>query len=79
MCIARLEGRVSLGGARQTAEERSVMFDHVGFPVKSFKKSKTFYADALAPLGFSLVMEVSSDQPGGKSHAGFGTEGRPRF
>jgi catechol 2,3-dioxygenase-like lactoylglutathione lyase family enzyme len=55
------------------------MFDHVGFPVKSFKKSKTFYADALAPLGFALVMEVSSDQPGGKSHAGFGTEGRPRF
>lgn len=64
---------------RQVAEEFSAMFDHVGFPVKSFKKSKNFYADALSPLGFSLVMEVSSDQPGGKTHAGFGSEGRPRF
>lgn len=64
---------------RQATKERSVMFDHVGFPVKNFKKSKSFYADALAPLGYSLVMEVSSDQPGGKSHAGFGAEGRPRF
>lgn len=55
------------------------MFDHVGFAVSNFKKSKAFYMQALAPLGFGLVMEVSSDEPGGKSHAGFGTDGRPRF
>ena len=55
------------------------MFDHVGFPVKNFKRSKAFYMQALEPLGFGLVMEVSSDKPGGKSHAGFGTDGRPRF
>ena len=55
------------------------MFDHVGFPVKNYKKSKAFYMQALAPLGFGLVMEVSSERAGGKGHAGFGTEGRPRF
>ena len=55
------------------------MLDHIGFPVASFKRSKAFYMQALAPLGYILVMEVSSDKPGGKAHAGFGTEGRPRF
>jgi catechol 2,3-dioxygenase-like lactoylglutathione lyase family enzyme len=55
------------------------MFDHVGFPVKNYKKSKAFYMQALAPLGFGLVMEVSSERQGDKGHAGFGTEGRPRF
>lgn len=55
------------------------MFDHVGFAVSNFKKSKSFYMQALAPLGFGLVMEVSSDEPGGKAHAGFGADGRPRF
>lgn len=55
------------------------MFDHVGFPVSNYKKAKAFYSKALAPLGFVMVMEVSSNEPGGKSHCGFGTEGRPRF
>jgi catechol 2,3-dioxygenase-like lactoylglutathione lyase family enzyme len=55
------------------------MFDHVGFPVANYKKSKAFYSKVLTPLGFVMVMEVSSDKPGGKSHCGFGTEGRPRF
>jgi catechol 2,3-dioxygenase-like lactoylglutathione lyase family enzyme len=55
------------------------MFDHVGFPVKNFKRSIAFYSKALAPLGLEMVMEVTSDQPGGKSHAGFGTEGKPGF
>ena len=55
------------------------MLDHVGFPVSNYKKSKAFYSKALAPLGYVMVMEVSSELSGGKSHAGFGTEGRPRF
>ena len=55
------------------------MFDHVGFPVANYKKAKVFYSKALAPLGFELVMEVSSERPGDKAHAGFGTQGRPRF
>ena len=52
---------------------------NIGIAVSSLKKSKAFYMQALAPLGFGLVMEVSSDEPGGKSHAGFGSDGRPRF
>ena len=55
------------------------MFDHVGVSVANYKRSKTFYSKALAPLGFSLVLEVSSERSGGKSSAGFGTEGKPRF
>ena len=55
------------------------MFDHVGFPVSNYKKSKSFYIQALQPLGFGLVIEVSSERSGDNAHAGFGTEGRPRF
>ena len=55
------------------------MLDHVGFPVSNFKRSKSFYMHALAPLGYALVMEVSSERTGDAAHAGFGTEGRPRF
>lgn len=33
------------------------MFDHIGFNVKDFTKSKAFYTQALAPLGLTIVME----------------------
>ncbi len=55
------------------------MLDHVGIPVSNYKKSKAFYLQALSPLGYVLVLEVNSQHDGGKAHAGFGTEGRPRF
>jgi len=49
------------------------MLDHVGFPITDYKRSKAFYEKALAPLGYSLVMEVP--QTGGGHHAaGFGAE-----
>ena len=31
------------------------MFDHVGFAVSNYKKSKGFYLQALQPLGFGLM------------------------
>jgi catechol 2,3-dioxygenase-like lactoylglutathione lyase family enzyme len=34
---------------------------------------------ALEPLGYSLLMEVSSQQTGGNSQAGFGEQNRPQF
>src|SRR5262245_62703258 len=34
---------------------------------------------ALAPLGYDLVMEVSSKETGGASQAGFGAKARPQF
>ncbi len=55
------------------------MLDHVGFPVADFARSRAFYATTLAPLGISVVMEVSADQTGGAAHAGFGDAGKPYF
>jgi len=49
------------------------MVDHVGFAVSDYATSKAFYAKALAPLGFTLLLE-----PAGEA-AGFGTEGKPSF
>jgi catechol 2,3-dioxygenase-like lactoylglutathione lyase family enzyme len=54
------------------------MIDHVGFPVSDYARSKTFYARALAPLGYTLVMEVQQDQHDSPA-AGFGANGKPDF
>jgi catechol 2,3-dioxygenase-like lactoylglutathione lyase family enzyme len=53
------------------------MIDHIGFPVSEYARAKAFYARALAPLGYSLVMEVSqqNDHPA----AGFGADGKADF
>jgi catechol 2,3-dioxygenase-like lactoylglutathione lyase family enzyme len=49
------------------------MIDHVTAKVEDFEQGKNFYSQALAPLGYSLMMEF----PGA---AGFGTgEGVPVF
>jgi catechol 2,3-dioxygenase-like lactoylglutathione lyase family enzyme len=59
--------------------ERS-MIDHMGFPVSDYERGKAFYAKALAPLGYVLVMEVAADQnPSGAPAAGFGADGKPDF
>src|SRR4051794_10719271 len=47
--------------------------DHVKFTVSDYERSRAFYETALAPLGFTLLMEF----PG--AGAGFGTPGRPSF
>jgi catechol 2,3-dioxygenase-like lactoylglutathione lyase family enzyme len=54
------------------------MLDHVGFPVSDYARSKAFYEKALAPLGYSMIMEVAqtaNDLPA----AGFGANGKPDF
>jgi catechol 2,3-dioxygenase-like lactoylglutathione lyase family enzyme len=33
------------------------MFDHIGINVSDYDRSRDFYARALAPLGYSLLME----------------------
>jgi catechol 2,3-dioxygenase-like lactoylglutathione lyase family enzyme len=49
------------------------MIDHVTANVSDFAQAKSFYEQALAPLGYSLQMEF-------ESAAGFGTgEGIPDF
>ena len=49
------------------------MLDHVGLPESDFERSKRFYAQALSPLGYELLMEPSV------SAAGFGKRGKPDF
>jgi catechol 2,3-dioxygenase-like lactoylglutathione lyase family enzyme len=49
------------------------VLDHIGVPVWDFERSKRFYAEALAPLGYELVMEHRI------SGVGFGRSGKPDF
>ena len=53
------------------------MIDHIGFPVSDYQRAKAFYTRALAPLGYSLVMEVAQQQTGHDPAAGFGVNGKP--
>lgn len=55
------------------------MIDHLGFSVSDYERAKAFYAKALAPLGYSLVMEVTAEQTGRTAAAGFGAGGKPDF
>ena len=49
------------------------MIDHIGLKVADLEKSRDFYVSALAPLGYSLLMEHEI------SGAGFGSDGKPNF
>jgi catechol 2,3-dioxygenase-like lactoylglutathione lyase family enzyme len=56
------------------------MIDHIGFAVSDYERAKAFYTQALAPLGYVLVMEVGADEnPSGFPAAGFGAGGKPDF
>ncbi len=55
------------------------MLDHVGIPVSDFAKSKAFYMTVLKPLGYGLIVEVSSPETGGANQAGFGAGKRAEF
>jgi len=56
------------------------MIDHVGYAVSNYERAKAFYARALAPLGYSLIMEVpAAANPSGHPAAGFGADGKPDF
>jgi catechol 2,3-dioxygenase-like lactoylglutathione lyase family enzyme len=60
----------SSGSARPARNQRrKAMLDHVQLKVKSYEKSRQFYARALEPLGYA-----TQDDPTNKS-AGFGTKG----
>jgi catechol 2,3-dioxygenase-like lactoylglutathione lyase family enzyme len=55
------------------------MIDHLGFSVSDFARSRAFYVQALAPLGYAPVMDVTKEQSGGYEGTGFGPPGRPHF
>jgi catechol 2,3-dioxygenase-like lactoylglutathione lyase family enzyme len=51
------------------------MIDHIGLSVVDYERSKAFYARALAPLSYEVIMEVTEVGP----WAGLGTGGKPDF
>ena len=55
------------------------MIDHLGLSVSDYEAAKAFYAKALAPLDYSLIMEVTAEQTGHAAAAGFGAGGKPDF
>lgn len=55
------------------------MIDHLGFSVSDYEAAKAFYSKALAPLDYSLIMEVTAEQTGHAAAAGFGAGGKPDF
>jgi catechol 2,3-dioxygenase-like lactoylglutathione lyase family enzyme len=49
------------------------MLDHIALTVSDYERSRDFYREALAPLGYGLMMEHEI------SGAGFGRDGKPDF
>jgi catechol 2,3-dioxygenase-like lactoylglutathione lyase family enzyme len=57
-----------------------MIIDHVGFGVSDYTRAKAFYAEALAPLGMVLVMEVGPEVTHDNlSACGFGKGGKPEL
>jgi len=53
--------------------------DHMSLSVEDFARAKDFYGKALAPLGWTLIMEVPAELTGTVDGAGFGVGGKPFF
>jgi catechol 2,3-dioxygenase-like lactoylglutathione lyase family enzyme len=50
------------------------MFDHVGLNVRDYRASKAFYEQALAPLGWTVVMDFDEHKA-----VGFGPPQHPKL
>lgn len=55
------------------------MIDHTGIVASDFQASKSFYEKALAPIGYTLLMELSAAVTGYADVAGFGEAPKPDF
>ena len=55
------------------------MIDHMGILVSDLTRSKDFYRQALAPLGYAVLMELTKEQTGGFAGAGLGIAPKPDF
>ena len=53
------------------------MLDHIAITVSDFARSKRFYEQALAPLGYAVLMEFSHPEYG--RQAGLGADRKPDF
>lgn len=50
------------------------MIDHSGISVTDFDRSKSFYEQALAPLGASFLVQIPPEHTGGVKVGGFGQD-----
>lgn len=55
------------------------MLDHVGLSVSNLKTARKFYDATLAPLGISIIMEVTPEESGTRGYLGYGAAGKPFF
>ena len=55
------------------------MIDHLGIAVRNYAASRSFYLEALAPLGIGVVMEVSVKDGAHIDASGLGANSKPFF
>ena len=55
------------------------MIDHTGIIVSAFNRSRAFYETALAPIGYTLLMNFPAAMTGTTDVAGFGEAPNPDF
>jgi catechol 2,3-dioxygenase-like lactoylglutathione lyase family enzyme len=55
------------------------MIDHTGLQVSKPAVSRAFYTRALAPLGYSILMEIPKEHTGGIVVLGLGVAPKPDF
>lgn len=55
------------------------MIDHTGVSVSNADKSRKFYTEALAPLGYQLMVELPNEHTGGRAVVGYGVPPKPDF
>lgn len=55
------------------------MIDHTGLVVSDFDRSKRFYSEALAPIGYAKLAEFPASVTGHTDVAGFGEPPKPDF
>lgn len=55
------------------------MIDHAGLDISNPQASRHFYEQALAPLGYSVLMEVPKEHTGGVMVLGMGVAPKPDF
>jgi catechol 2,3-dioxygenase-like lactoylglutathione lyase family enzyme len=55
------------------------MIDHTGLTVSDPEKSRKFYEQALAPLGYEPLMVIPLEHTGGRVVVGYGVKPKPDF
>lgn len=55
------------------------MIDHTGLVVSDFERSKRFYSEALAPIGYAKLAEFPASITGHTDVAGYGEPPKPDF